>query len=331
MAKSIEISKFSAGKYADERRQNRGKTVDKARQTLYNKERTACPYAGERGVSMAKPMSRRAKRAKLICALALAVLLVPLSVGYAVTARRAAQNPPEPSVPQTTVPETTVPQTTAPQTTVPETTVPETTVPAGLFPRAGADEILTVTPEGDNWALTPVGYRYRLPADYVPELAAAVEGSDEQLDSRVAPAFAEMYAAAKAEGCTLTPYAGYVAQTRQAESYESRVQALTASGMAQETAALEAAKRVPPAGASEHNAGLAMDIGSASADFVNTAEYAWLTAHAWEYGFILRYPENKTDKTGVQAEPWHWRYVGEAAARAMHESGQCLEEYLGLI
>lgn len=76
--------------------------------------------------------------------------------------------------------------------------------------------------------------------------------------------------------------------------------------------------------------GFAMDIVSASADFVSTKEFSWLLEHAREYGFILRYPENKTEITGVMYEPWHWRYVGKEAAAAMHQSGQCLEEYLGI-
>ena len=201
---------------------------------------------------------------------------------------------------------------------------------AGLVQRAAEGEILTVTPAGDNWALTYIGLQYRLPEDYVPELAAAVEGSDEQLDARVAPYFAEMYAAAKADGCTLTPYAGYCSQARQAENYDNRVQMHLNAGMTQEEAQAAAAQRIQPAGASEHNAGLCIDIGSASADFVSTREFAWLTEHAWEYGFVLRYPEDKTDVTGMLYEPWHWRFVGEQAAKEMHESGQCLEEYLGL-
>ena len=51
-------------------------------------------------------------------------------------------------------------------------------------------------------------------------------------------------------------------------------------------------------------------------------------AHCWEYGFILRYPTDKSDLTGVGYEPWHYRYVGEEAAKAITEQGICLEEYL---
>ena len=53
-----------------------------------------------------------------------------------------------------------------------------------------------------------------------------------------------------------------------------------------------------------------------------------MSEHSWEYGWILRYPEGKEESTGIDCEPWHFRYVGLAAAREMHESGQSFEEYL---
>ena len=59
-----------------------------------------------------------------------------------------------------------------------------------------------------------------------------------------------------------------------------------------------------------------------------TAEQKWLMEHCWEYGFILRYPTDKSELTGIGYEPWHYRYVGKTAAAAMHETGLCLEEYL---
>ena len=54
----------------------------------------------------------------------------------------------------------------------------------------------------------------------------------------------------------------------------------------------------------------------------------WLMRNSWRYGFILRYPTGKSDITGIIYEPWHYRYVGRAAARAIYESGLCLEEYI---
>ena len=62
--------------------------------------------------------------------------------------------------------------------------------------------------------------------------------------------------------------------------------------------------------------------------FAETEEYQWLCANAHKYGFILRYPEDKKNITGVEFKPYHWRFVGINAANEMKNSGQCLEEYV---
>ena len=85
------------------------------------------------------------------------------------------------------------------------------------------------------------------------------------------------------------------------------------------------------AGQSEHQTGLAVDMyntGSATVEFAESAAYAWLKDHAHQYGFILRYPEDKTKLTGYDFEPWHYRYVGRYHATQMYEQNLCLEEYL---
>ena len=64
--------------------------------------------------------------------------------------------------------------------------------------------------------------------------------------------------------------------------------------------------------------------------FEDTAEFKWLQKNAADYGFIMRYPEDKQDITKVIYEPWHWRYVGVETAKALNESGQVLEEYMGV-
>ena len=64
--------------------------------------------------------------------------------------------------------------------------------------------------------------------------------------------------------------------------------------------------------------------------FENTAAFKWLQENAYKYGFILRYPTDKTDVTGYKYEPWHYRFVGRTAATEIHDSGLCLEEYLSL-
>ena len=84
-------------------------------------------------------------------------------------------------------------------------------------------------------------------------------------------------------------------------------------------------------GTSEHQTGLAVDMdtmGTFSTDFAYTAEYAWLQENAWKFGFILRFPADKTDITTIQFEPWHYRYVGRYHAQKIHASGLCLEEYV---
>jgi len=84
-------------------------------------------------------------------------------------------------------------------------------------------------------------------------------------------------------------------------------------------------------GTSEHQTGLAVDMdtfGSFTTDFEYTAEYQWLRENAWKFGFILRFPKEKTYITTIQFEPWHYRFVGRYHAKRIHDSGMCLEEYV---
>jgi D-alanyl-D-alanine carboxypeptidase len=83
-----------------------------------------------------------------------------------------------------------------------------------------------------------------------------------------------------------------------------------------------------PAGRSEHNLGLSLDIGSSLAEMSRAPEGKWLKKNAWKYGFVLRYPEDKTDITGIQYEPWHFRYVGLPHSALMKEKNLVLEQYL---
>ena len=80
---------------------------------------------------------------------------------------------------------------------------------------------------------------------------------------------------------------------------------------------------------SEHNIALSVDFNYVNEEFEHTKAFAWLVEHAADYGFILRYPKDKVEKTGVNYEPWHWRYVGTEYAKEIKQKGYCLEEYLG--
>jgi zinc D-Ala-D-Ala carboxypeptidase len=86
-----------------------------------------------------------------------------------------------------------------------------------------------------------------------------------------------------------------------------------------------------PAGYSEHNLGLSLDVGSTEDDMYEAPEGEWIEKNAWKYGFILRYPKDKTEVTGIQYEPWHIRYVGLPHSAIMEEKNFALEEYLNYL
>ena len=278
-----------------------------------------------------KGISKRTLRTKIILLVILAVIMVPLIILYKSVGdttpkiklydRNQTENSSENQEAQTTEPQTepqTEPVSEEPQA-VPETKTDEKK-PATIIPITDAEK----------WNLAIINTKYPLPDSYAPTLSNAINGSNIQLDSRVSERYAEMYAAAKLSGCVLTPYSGYHSYALQETNYNRKVNFYVNQGISAEEANQKANAQVLPAGCSEHNAGLAMDIVSASSDFINTKEYKWLCENAYNYGFILRYPEDKTAITGMNFEPWHWRYVGTQAAKEMKEKNQCLEEYLGL-
>lgn len=188
-----------------------------------------------------------------------------------------------------------------------------------------------VTMDENNWQLTLLNIYYKMDESYVPTLAPAITGSSEQLDYRVAPYYQQMYDAAKAAGADITPCSGYRSYALQTKNYNRKIQSYLSDGYSEAEAEALAAQAIMPPGCSEHNYGLCMDIGWVDQSFENGSGYAWLIQHAADYGFILRYPKDKTDVTKVEYEPWHWRYVGVENAKAIKASGLCLEEYLGKV
>ena len=142
----------------------------------------------------------------------------------------------------------------------------------------------------------------------------------------------QMIADCKSAGNKAVVVSAYRSHSYQAGLYERRVQRFVDQGYSRKEAEVEAAKRVAIAGTSEHELGLAMDIVDVNYQNLdkkqeNTAAQKWLMANSWKYGFILRYPNNKSDVTGIIYEPWHYRYVGKELAKELHDSGLCLEEY----
>lgn len=183
-----------------------------------------------------------------------------------------------------------------------------------------------------QWNLILVNRDFILPDNYKVKLAPAVESIPDgaMLDYRVAPHYNEMYLAAQKDGIELEPLSGYRSLIRQTNNFENKIDYYMDEGYDKIEATKLAATHILPPGTSEHNAGLAMDICSLYQNFDESEEFAWLNENAADYGFILRYPKNKEDKTDIIYEPWHWRYVGVETAKKLKASGQCYEEYLGI-
>lgn len=147
-----------------------------------------------------------------------------------------------------------------------------------------------------------------------PELAEGIGVLDNgvELPPELLHRFAEMVDAARADGVDhFLITSGYRNEEKQAELYEKM-----------------GADYANPPGYSEHNLGLSLDVGSSLGMMKDAPEGKWLEKNAWRHGFVLRYPEDKTDITGVQHEPWHFRYVGLPHSAIMQKQGMVLEEYL---
>ena len=131
-------------------------------------------------------------------------------------------------------------------------------------------------------------------------------------------------------------YSGYRSYDYQATVFEQYVTNEMASNpsLTREEAEALVLSYTPRPGTNEHQTGLAVDMdtmGSFTTDFAWTSEYYWLQENAWKFGFILRFPSDKTGITGMSFEPWHYRYVGRYHAKIMHDNGLCLEEYIARI
>ncbi|MBC8570370.1 M15 family metallopeptidase [Zongyangia hominis] len=188
-----------------------------------------------------------------------------------------------------------------------------------------------------DWRLVMASAAHPLGKDYSVDLEVAT--GNYKVDARIREPLMEMIAAAKADGVSLAITSAHRTVQRQTELYDAKVNEYIGYGYSQSEAEAEAAKWVAPPGTSEHNTGLALDIiypgyyeeyGDLNENFEKSDAFAWLSEHAEEYGFVLRYPKDKQDITGITYEPWHYRYVGVENAKAMNAAHQCLEEYLGL-
>ena len=181
--------------------------------------------------------------------------------------------------------------------------------------------------EDGEWATILVNKNHIIPDDYEVELTTLSNGV--QVDSRIYPELQRMFDDMRSEGVYPVVGEGYRSHEQQKQMMQDKIDAYRAEGYSKVVAKHQAKKYVAKPGYSEHELGIALDI-NASADSETTHDevYQWLYNNAYKYGFILRYPEGKEDITGIDYEPWHYRYVGKEAALEIYESGLTLEEYL---
>ncbi|MDE6388483.1 MAG: M15 family metallopeptidase [Lachnospiraceae bacterium] len=190
-----------------------------------------------------------------------------------------------------------------------------------------SESIDKVSDDFDNgWNLTLVNKWHPLPEKL--EIETVELSNGECVDKRIYPYLQKMFDDARAEGIYPIVRSGYRTRTEQEDIYNDRIQGYQADGMSAEEAKTETELWVAVPGTSEHELGLAVDINADKVHSEGAQVYAWLENHAHLYGFINRYPPDKTEITGVANEPWHYRYVGVEAASEIHERGICLEEYL---
>ncbi len=189
----------------------------------------------------------------------------------------------------------------------------------------------------EDWSLILINKQHHIPSDYRFELAT-IKGEIKS-DVRVVEHVLEMLQAAKDDGVDIFICSPYRSEEKQIKLFERKVAQYTKEGYDYDKAYDLASETVAIPGTSEHQVGLAFDFVTSKyqrldAGFADTDAGRWLKRNAPDYGFILRYPEDKVAITDIEFEPWHYRYVGVKAAKEITSLGMCLEEYdemIGLV
>ena len=196
--------------------------------------------------------------------------------------------------------------------------------------------VLADETEKQQWYLRLVNKDHPMTEADVPEVAIeTVDANGYQVDVRIMQDLEAMFADARAAGRNPMICSAFREWDMQVSLYENKIErVMQEEGLTQEEAAIKASTVVAKPGTSEHQVGLALDI--VSSDYqeldeaqMETEDQKWLMENSWKYGFILRYPMDKSDITGIIFEPWHYRYVGKKAAKEITEQNITLEEYVG--
>lgn len=183
----------------------------------------------------------------------------------------------------------------------------------------------------EDWSLILVNKEHLIPEGYDVELGT-IRGNIKS-DVRIVENVLAMITAAREDGIIISICSPYRDYDRQVVLFNRKAKSYMKKGYTEEEAYEKASETVAIPGTSEHQLGLAFDFISNNyttldAGFAETEAGKWLKEHSWEYGFILRYPADKTHITDIEFEPWHYRYVGVKAAKEIMSEGLCLEEYV---
>ena len=177
-----------------------------------------------------------------------------------------------------------------------------------------------------DWKLILVDKHHYIQKDYQMNLTRLSNGK--QVDSRIYPSLQKMFNDARASGLALFVREGYRTAQDQQQIMNERIRAYENQGNSKHQATRMVAKYVAIPGTSEHQLGLSIDINADQTKCSSEKVYRWLDNNAYKYGFIKRYPSSKSYITGINNEPWHYRYVGKEAAATIKKQDLCLEEYL---
>lgn len=190
----------------------------------------------------------------------------------------------------------------------------------------------------DDWNLILVNPWKALPEDY--ELQLVAVDNEQQMDARIVDILNQWKQDASDAGHQLFLASGYRTVDRQKTNFNRRVDEYLAEGYSEEEAIAKTKEYLTEPGHSEHHTGLALDIVDESwinagrrlePEYDTQASQQWLVETMDDYGFILRYAKGKEEITGIQYEPWHFRYVGVENARFMKEHELVLEEFIELL
>lgn len=159
-----------------------------------------------------------------------------------------------------------------------------------------------------------------------------INGMLKQIDKNVWPYMQAMIDAQRAAETNpknwlyvRSPYRSYATQKM---LFTQETNKWLKTGLSSEEAEAKAATVVTRPGTSEHNTGFSADFNIAEDSFESTPMFTWMQEHAADYGFVLRFPKDKQEITGITYESWHYRFVGINNAKEMNRLNMCLEEYV---